>query len=793
MESSTFLKTRFSLAAIFNNPRQTILSFFVVLILISPFNILNAQTPVVEVPADTKPFAVKSWLVAGPFQSPDANLKTEWDAKRTGYSTDFLKSIGGESNAIISKGTAIKTEDGKIVKFKAHRWKNDYLDLNDVYGELSNVCVYFYTELLSKTDQTIAIHIGTNDAGKLWVNGKLLASHTGDRGASHSQNTAIVKLKAGHKTPVLLKIDQGGGGWGAYVDIYGLTAHQDYVEANLPKNLNIQISNYYPAPGDTINAHLINYASLGSELDVPVKWVLKNGAKTREFNSDSDEISFVIPKKFNGKSILYATKKVNNHKIQGVLKFIVREKEEKIFPEDDEALNIGDRRELFVDYYLIHKIIDARLVLHEPRDEGTVLKFDKPWEGPFSAYCTIIKDDKKYRAYYRGEPVAGSDGNPNEVTCYAESDDGIHWTKPNLGIYEIMGTRDNNVILANEVPFTHNFSPFLDSNPDASPDEKFKALGGVEKSGLFGFSSKDGIHWKKMRSTPLFTKGSFDSQNVSFWSESEQCYVLYFRTWTGPYYSGIRTISRSTSKDFIHWTEPVRMDFGYTPLEHIYTNQTSPYFRAKHIYVSIAARFMPGRQVINEEQALKLKVNPKYFRDCSDIIFMTSRGGNRYDRTFMGALVKPGIGLQNWVSRSNYPALNVVQTGDEEMSLYISHDNAQPTKHIRRYSLRLDGFASLRADYAGGEVITKKLTFKGDKLILNFATSAAGYIKVEIEDADGKAIEGFELENSYELIGNEIEKIVLWKNNPDLKQLNGKQVRLRFVLKDADLYSIKFD
>jgi len=159
----------------------------------------------------------------------------------------------------------------------------------------------------------------------------------------------------------------------------------------------------------------------------------------------------------------------------------------------------------------------------------------------------------------------------------------------------------------------------------------------------------------------------------------------------------------------------------------------------------------------------------------------------------MGALVKPGIGLQNWVSRSNYPALNVVQTGDKEMSLYISHDNAQPTKHIRRYSLRLDGFASLRADYAGGEVITKKLTFKGDKLIINFATSAAGYIKVEIEDADGKAIEGFELENSYELIGNEIEKIVLWKNNPDLKQLNGKQVRLRFVLKDADLYSIKFD
>jgi hypothetical protein len=90
-------------------------------------------------------------------------------------------------------------------------------------------------------------------------------------------------------------------------------------------------------------------------------------------------------------------------------------------------------------------------------------------------------------------------------------------------------------------------------------------------------------------------------------------------------------------------------------------------------------------------------------------------------------------------------------------------------------------------------MITKKLTFKGDKLVINFATSAAGYIKVEIQDAAGKAIEGFEIENSAEIIGNEIEKVVSWKNNPNLKQLNGKPVRLRFVLKDADLYSIKFD
>ena len=158
----------------------------------------------------------------------------------------------------------------------------------------------------------------------------------------------------------------------------------------------------------------------------------------------------------------------------------------------------------------------------------------------------------------------------------------------------------------------------------------------------------------------------------------------------------------------------------------------------------------------------------------------------------MEGFIKPGIGLQNWVSRSNYPALNVVQTDENEMSFYVSHDNAQPTKHLRRYSLRLDGFSSLKASYIAGEMITKTLTFSGSKLSLNMATSAAGYIKVELLDMDGNKIKGFELEKSTELIGNEIEKIVTWLGNADLKILNNKPIRLRFVMKDAELYSIKF-
>jgi hypothetical protein len=89
-------------------------------------------------------------------------------------------------------------------------------------------------------------------------------------------------------------------------------------------------------------------------------------------------------------------------------------------------------------------------------------------------------------------------------------------------------------------------------------------------------------------------------------------------------------------------------------------------------------------------------------------------------------------------------------------------------------------------------MITKPIRFLGNKLLINFSTSAAGFVKVEILDLEGNKIKGFELENTTEIIGNEIEKVVSWKDNPDLKKLKGQPVKLRFVMKDADLYSIKF-
>ena len=106
--------------------------------------------------------------------------------------------------------------------------------------------------------------------------------------------------------------------------------------------------------------------------------------------------------------------------------------------------------------------------------------------------------------------------------------------------------------------------------------------------------------------------------------------------------------------------------------------------------------------------------------------------------------------------------------------------------------MRLDGFGSMRADYDGGEVLTKPLIFSGKQLSLNFATSAAGEIKIEIQDANGKPVPGFTLAECREVIGNEISRNVTWESTAKLSDLAGKPVRLRIVMKDADLYALQF-
>lgn len=447
-----------------------------------------------------------------------------------------------------------------------------------------------------------------------------------------------------------------------------------------------------------------------------------------------------------------------------------------------ELINIGSRRELFVDRFLVAELKNARLVLHTPQLAPPVTP-----PRPHGGYGTVLRAPDKFQFYYRAYTKPDShwkhgweQHHDNEVTLYAESKDGIHWTLPNLGLYQHPAFPQGNIVLMNEFLVNHNFTPFIDTKPGVAADQRYKALGGLAyqptpeqqavrakrgPGGLKAYVSPDGIHWKKLRDEPVIPESwgrYFDSQNYAFWSEGEQCYVSYFRRVV----RGLRGIARTTSKDFITWTPFVEIPVNL-PGEHLYTPCTQPYFRAPHIYVALPTRFMDKRGA------------------ATDILFMTSRGGDRYDREFTQSLIRPGLGKDGWANRANYAAIGIHQTGEAEMSLFLTGG--------RRYTLRLDGFASVYAPLEGGELITKPIIFTGRQLEINYSTSAAGQVRVEIQNENGQPIPGFALQDCAPIWGDHIARIVKWKGGDNLSVLAAKAIRLRFELSDADLFSVKFN
>ncbi|MBT5057156.1 MAG: hypothetical protein HOM68_11505 [Gemmatimonadetes bacterium] len=467
------------------------------------------------------------------------------------------------------------------------------------------------------------------------------------------------------------------------------------------------------------------------------------------------------------------------------------------------TIHIGNRREPFVDRFLIDELGPGAVHrLHHPRREGVALPFDQPWEGGLALHVTILQDGDLYRMYYRGWGIdpsrpANEEGQNLPVTCYAESRDGYAWHKPNLGLCEWHGSSANNIILTGPREVTQRFSPMLDDRPGVSSSERFKAIGGNQRTGLHLWTSADGLHWSEQPGTVIEGDG-FDSQNTIHWNPTENRYVCLFRSFKDVDGERVRWISRTMSEDLVHWSAAEELDFGTAPPEHLYTNQAAPYVHAPHILIGTPARFLPGRWALSPQQEEEIGLHtPETYEGLpgalSDTVLITSRGGTHVDRTFMEAFVRPGEDANDWVARSNYPALGILPTSDRELSLYVARHYGQPTAYLERLSLRVDGFASLSAGFDGGEIITKAFTFEGSQLRLNMSTSAAGSVRVEVQDADGHTLPGYEIESCDELIGDEVDRRVTWGEHRDVASLAGKPVRLRFQLRDADLFALQFD
>ena len=446
-----------------------------------------------------------------------------------------------------------------------------------------------------------------------------------------------------------------------------------------------------------------------------------------------------------------------------------------------EPIDVDSRLELFTDGYLIESLDGAELRLNAPTQQEVAIVHDKPWEGNVCCYHTVFADGDLFRMYYRGAHFDEKTGkSPHQVVCYAQSSDGIHWTKPELGLVEFDGSKKNSIIWNG--PGSHNFAPFLDTNPQCKPDEKYKALGSGP-GGLVAFKSADGVHWSLISDKAVITKGAFDSQNQAFWDSVRGRYVDFHRMGR----DGYRDIMTCTSADFRQWTEPVFLTYPGSPKEHLYTNQILAYYRAPHIFMGFPKRFVPSRKILEHR-----------YPGVSDAVFMTSRDGLSFNR-WGEAFVRPGLQKDRWVCRNNMTARGMLVTksaisgAPDEISLYLTEGYyTGESCQLRRYTLRVDGFVSVNAPLAGGQMVSKPITFKGKELVINYATSAAGSLQVEIQDAQGKPLEGFALGDCPEIFGDQLERVVAFKGGSDLGKLAGTPIRLRFVLKDADLYSIRF-
>jgi len=484
------------------------------------------------------------------------------------------------------------------------------------------------------------------------------------------------------------------------------------------------------------------------------------------------------------------------------------------FGAEPETWNIGTERQLFIDRTLIDKTSgQAALRLAHPERKEIALVFDAPWEGNGSGYQTVFKEGQLYRMYYKAWQITAQGGVSNPVViCYAESDDGVNWVKPDLGLVSFQGSTKNNIILDKiGTGGCHDFSPFIDTNPNVSAQEKYKAIGhvlGVKADpGLYGFVSADGIHWRPIQDDFIINeKGwAFDTQNIAFWSDVEKQYVMYYRLTVNE----VRHIARAVSPDFLHWRKEGLIDFkgkGPDKTEQFYTNQIKPYYRAPQLYIGFPARYC-DRGWIHATEALpsldlrraRAQGQTRYGSAVTDALLISSRDGSHFDR-WDDAFIRPGLRTRhNWAYGDNYIAWQVVETmptGDDqppELSLYATESYfTGNSNRLRRYTLRLDGFVSLSAPHAGGEMVTRPFIFSGKKLHINFSTSAAGSIFIELQDAAGRPLPGFTMAECHEIFGDNLEYAVAWKTDADLGALQGKPIRMRVVLREADLYSFKF-
>lgn len=456
-----------------------------------------------------------------------------------------------------------------------------------------------------------------------------------------------------------------------------------------------------------------------------------------------------------------------------------------------------NRREVLWDDCLVDpEKTTAAVTLHRPERRETVLCLDTPCEGADYygkgwMYFSVLNDNGLYRMYYLAMPQFSKDMTENKPpfrnVCYAESHDGIHWEKPSLGIFEYEGSKDNNIVWTDTRDTLH---VFRDDNPACPENMRYKgvysATGVNSKSALYCAVSADGVHFEPHGM--ITEDGSFDSQNTGMWDANSGKYLAWFRDFHPIRWKGTRDIRFIESDDFEHWSEPVMLNYTNTENDfHIYTNAITKLPRAEHIFVGFPVRYTERGEWTDsfeklpykKDRLFRMNFQKRFGLAVTDGLFMFSRDGKNFVR-FDDAYLTPDAG---WAYGDCYVAAGILPLSDG-LSLYVPEGawRDEPLKLVR-YRIRPEGFVSRRGSINGAKLVTKPFTFSGDALSVNFKTSAAGGVKI-------KLICGDETDESIELFGDDTDRKVVFER--PIGEFAGKEVRLEFDLKDADVYSLVF-
>jgi hypothetical protein len=474
------------------------------------------------------------------------------------------------------------------------------------------------------------------------------------------------------------------------------------------------------------------------------------------------------------------------------------------------VIEVGSAKQLFIDELFFAERHGVRLCINPPvKDPCPVLTADKnkPWElNRISSGNSVVDTGDEIRIYYDAIAPCASD-HRSRWLCVAVSRDGVHFEKPKLGLVPFESRMDTNIVWPPEhVPSHEPGNVFLDNNPKCPTDERFKLVYCYGVDGCHMAVSADGIRFRAPEK-PAFRAS--DTTNAAFFDDRVQRYVGWVRI-NGP--RG-RSVGRCEFDDIQNWGQETLVFVNddedqehldrslFRAMDH-YDGGVNKYRPAPDVYFGFPAAYYHFLPEVSKRRGRGGTRSPGNDGNI-EVQLITSRDGVRWHRPERGKPFIPRGPDGSWDYGMTYVSggSNLVYRGDE-VWLYYS---AQPFTHgdyslaekealgsVMRAVLRLDGFVSVDAGFEPGGFTTPPLMFDGKWLVLNVDTGGGGWLRIELQDAQGNPLAGYALADCDAVNGNWIRYTASWGGKDDLSALAGKPVRMRIEMRSTKLYAFQF-